>query len=256
MKNQCKPILSYPIACQEKILSGLVVLALLAAGLLPFIAQDQAYHQFADRRIFFNVPNTLDSLSNLAFVIFGAWGLVLQWRRLLVFETGALQQLVTLFFVGFIGTGVGSFWYHLAPDDTGLVLDRLGMVIALSGVLGIAAAHKVSARAGYALAALALALGPLSVWWWKQSGNVAPYAVLQFGGMLLVIWMMSLRSSVRGPNWAVFITLYALAKVFETFDLQVFQLTHGLISGHTLKHLVAACAALAIIFPKKSHKNF
>ncbi len=240
----------------EKLLLLWVSVALLASAVLPFVAQDQGYHQFADQRSFFGLPNALDSLSNLAFVCFAVWGLWWQWRKRLTFSSLALSRMATLFFVGFLATGIGSFWYHRAPDDAGLVLDRLGMVIAFAGVLGMAAAHRVSARAGLALGLLALTLGPLSVGWWQASGNVAPYALMQFGGIALVVWLMfqstAAPTSAHGPNWAALIAAYVLAKLFESFDLQVFQMTHQIVSGHTLKHLAAACAALAVIYPRRS----
>lgn len=257
---------------QKKILAVLVVFASFVATVLPAIVQDQTYHQFADQRRFFGVPNTFDSLSNLAFIGFALWGLVLQWRKRLLFQTMALQRLATLFFLGFMATGFGSFGYHIAPHDASLVLDRLGMVIAFAGVLGMVAAHKVSPRAGNILAVVVLLLGPFSVYWWQYSANLAPYAVMQFGDMALMMWMIFLRSSVcspvsstmpsilpvsaHGPNWALFIALYVFAKIFETFDHQIFQWTHQWLSGHTLKHLAAACTALAVILPaRQSHQS-
>ena len=40
---------------------------------------------------------------------------------------------------------------------------------------------------------------------------------------------------------------YGLAKVFETFDLQVYRLLGGTLSGHTIKHVLAAFAVFAIV---------
>jgi hypothetical protein len=40
----------------------------------------------------------------------------------------------------------------------------------------------------------------------------------------------------------VAVLLYDLAKVGEHFDKQIFALTGGVVSGHTLKHLLAAAA--------------
>jgi len=47
----------------------------------------------------------------------------------------------------------------------------------------------------------------------------------------------------RGRDIAWVFAAYLLAKVFETFDHQIFALG-GLVSGHTLKHLAGALAAL------------
>ena len=43
------------------------------------------------------------------------------------------------------------------------------------------------------------------------------------------------------------LALYAVAKVTETFDVRIFQMTGQLISGHTLKHLLAAASAAVIL---------
>jgi hypothetical protein len=40
---------------------------------------------------------------------------------------------------------------------------------------------------------------------------------------------------------------YLLAKVFEHYDRQIFELT-GMISGHTLKHVVAGLAGLPVAY--------
>lgn len=44
---------------------------------------------------------------------------------------------------GVIATGVGSAVYYMTPDDPKLAFDRLGMVVAFAGVLGMAAAQRV-----------------------------------------------------------------------------------------------------------------
>ncbi len=232
---------------REHILLFLTGLLLLAALLAPHTPQDPAYHRFADTRAWLGVPNAADSLSNLAFVGVGLWGLLASrpWPS-------PLGAFAVVFFAGLVLTGLGSFWYHLAPDDGGLAWDRYGMTIAFAGVLGMAAAQKVGPRAGLALGGLTLVLGPASVLWWQWSGNLTPYGVLQFGGMGLVLWLLFLRSHGSGPNWAALIGAYALAKAFELQDAEVFALTGQLVSGHTLKHLAAACAGLAVILPRRA----
>jgi hypothetical protein len=89
------------------------------------------------------------------------------------------------------------------------------------------------------------------VQWWVYSGNILPWSLLQGGGMLLVLWFASLHSSSQAPalqiQWTYVIALYTLAKVFELADHAVFELSGNLVSGHSLKHIVAACAAWPVI---------
>jgi divalent metal cation (Fe/Co/Zn/Cd) transporter len=48
-------------------------------------------------------------------------------------------------------------------------------------------------------------------------------------------------------RWGVVVGLYVLAKGLELADHAVFDLSGQLVAGHSLKHLVAACAAWPVI---------
>jgi hypothetical protein len=161
----------------------------------------------------------------------------------------ALRFWSHIFFIGLIATGLGSAWYHWWPRDAGLAVDRYGMVIAFAGVLGAIAAHKVSDRAGHGLGWVSLVLGLTSVTWWQWQGNLSPYVVLQFGGMALVLWLSLVPAKQAGPRWGWLLCAYIMAKVCETFDQTLFDLTEHWVSGHTLKHFWAAAAGLTFFKP-------
>ena len=245
----------HALSRRETVLAAIAFAVLALPFLLPPIAQSQSYHHFADTRTLFGVANAMDTLSNFGFIVAGVVGIAMVWLRRLPAPTTALGAMSLLTFAGLIATGIGSAWYHgqVPPDDAGLAIDRYGMVIGFAGVLGLAAAHKVSERAGWWTGWVVLVAGPFSVWWWTVSGNVAPYAVLQFGGMALLVlilfWRSATVTNTAGPNWGMLIGAYALAKVFEAADEQIWDLSAQLISGHTLKHLAAAFVALAVIAP-------
>jgi hypothetical protein len=235
------------------------VLALLAVALMaPAVAQSAHHHHFADQRAWGWIPFAADVLSNLPFLLWGVIGLRLlsQQARGVGHRTVAAScGLRGLFFAGLIVTALMSAVYHWQPDNAGLAFDRLGMVVAFAGLMGLSAAGRVSARAGELLALAVLLLGPLAVWVWSASGNVLPWAVLQFGGMGLVLclaWLKPLPGALA-IRWGWVIAIYVLAKGFEMADEAVFAATAQLVSGHSLKHVVASFAAWPVVFAMLTH---
>jgi hypothetical protein len=144
-----------------------------------------------------------------------------------------------------------SSYYHWQPDDAGLAWDRGGMVLAFAGLLGLAALHAVSCRAGMALAAAVLALGLAAVQHWAVTDNFLPWAVLQGGGMVFILVAACLRPVLPESGlpicWALVIALYALAKGLELADQPVFELSGQWVSGHSLKHVVASFSAWPVL---------
>lgn len=237
-----------PLSRLEIALLVSLIGALALACLGPALSQSQGFHGFADQRLWLGLPNAMDVLSNLPFALWGGVGLLACWRHR-VEGDAAQRALAALFFAGLAVTAAASSRYHLQPNNHGLAVDRCGMVVAFAGLLGLAVAGRISARAGLALAGATLLLGPWSVWVWLQSGNVLPWALVQFGGMALVLWMASIkpRPGAWPVRWALVIAVYALAKVLEQADQLVFAWDHGWVSGHSLKHVVASLAASPVV---------
>lgn len=67
--------------------------------------------------------------------------------------------------------------------------------------------------------------------------------------MLLLLALLARKpaTGVWGLQVAGVLTCYAMAKLLEMSDHFVFDLTNGAVSGHSLKHVVAACAAWPVI---------
>jgi len=212
---------------------------------------------FADSRAWQGLPNAMDVLSNLGFAVIGVWGLLwLRWLDRIQEDAQAASQppdnaldCAWMFFAGLILTAGGSAFYHLQPDDLRLAADRAGMAVAFAGIVGMAVCDRVSARAGWPAAWFTLAGGLMAVSVHHETGNVLPWALVQFGGMVLILALalakpMSGASGVR-LGWVIF--FYGLAKLFELADHAIFEATHQLVSGHTLKHLTAALAAFPVL---------
>lgn len=252
-----------PLASLERGLLGALTVALLVAAFGPVIAQAPRYHAFADQRSCGWLPFAMDVLSNVPFALAGARGL---WalRRLPSDEQASAQTsapaykpLAAIFFAGLVLTAMCSSFYHWCPDNAGLAVDRLGMVLAFAGLLGLAAADRASQRAAWWVAGTVLLLGPVTVALWASSGNLLPWVVLQGGGMVLVLLLAACKpvSGAWGIRLSWVIVAYALAKVLELEDYLVFEWTRGAVSGHSLKHVVAALAAWPVIAAVHNARN-
>ncbi|NHZ80258.1 hypothetical protein F2P44_13385 [Massilia sp. CCM 8695] len=111
--------------------AAVYVAAFLAAAMLLAgpIAQPAGYHAFADVRSLSGLANAADVLSNLGFLLIGLACLL---------HVRPTRPAHTMFFVAILLTGFGSSWYHLAPDDTRLVWDRLPIALACVSLLAAA----------------------------------------------------------------------------------------------------------------------
>ncbi|MDP2020693.1 MAG: hypothetical protein Q8L16_07335 [Hydrogenophaga sp.] len=219
-------------------------LALNAHGHAPLHARG---HPFVDTRSLWGVPNFMDVWTNLAMGVaglLGGWGLLRggPWAP-------GTRLALAVFFGGLLATGFGSAWYHWAPDAHGLVLDRMGMAVTFSGALALAVAERVGQKPAACVMRLTLVVALLSAAMPLTHGNVLPWAVVQFGGMALMAWLAlhKPRAGALGVRLGVLIGLYALAKLLELGDEAVFHATGDVVSGHSLKHLVAGLAAWPVL---------
>ena len=234
---------------QHFALFGGMAFLLTLALVLPGMAQPAHYHAFADQRGWGALPHAADVLSNLGFVIAGLAGLVVLWRADRYRLCATARALCALFFAGLLCSGAGSTFYHWAPQDASLAWDRLGMSVAFAGLLGLAVQSRVDDTCGWLAAAALLVAAPLSIAVWRVTGNMLPWAVLQAGGMLLVValaWLPA-RAGALPLSLGMVIALYALAKLLELSDLDIFVASGDLVSGHSLKHLAAAFAAWPVL---------
>lgn len=247
-RARCHPLRQNLSRAEAGLLLGMA--ALLALALFgPMLPASAHQHTLADQRALWGIPCALDVLSNLPFAIAGLWGLVTLRRVAPGMLDAPSRALASLFFAGLVCTAAGSALYHWQPQDAGLLWDRLGMVLPFAGLLGLAGASRVSARAGAAAAGTVLLAGPLAVLWWSHSGNLLPWAVVQLGGMLVVLALACLprRDGALALHLGAVMALYAMAKLFEAADHAVFEATGQAVSGHSLKHVLAAAAAWPVL---------
>jgi hypothetical protein len=218
--------------------------------LLPPIGQNPAYHMFADQREILGVPNFWNVVTNIPFILVGLIGL----GFLALGKPGVIvRDLIAayiFFFLGIALTGFGSGYYHLAPGSERLFWDRLPMTLAFMAFFCLVVGGNISTKLGKRLLLPLTSIGALSVLYWICSeragqGDLRPYALVQFLPAVLIpmiLWMFPARFIRHRYVWGM-LGLYTLSKIAEEFDEFLFDL-FGVVSGHSLKHLTAAAAAL------------
>ncbi len=239
------------------VLIGLVFAAIAVASVVEPIPQDLAYHQFSDTHSRWGIPNFWNVLSNLPFMIAALYGLIA--IRLLDKESfvGVVKTVSWLFFIGLFFTGIGSGYYHLSPSNSTLVWDRLPMTIAFMAFFTFVLSMHLGKETGSLLLWPLIMVGIVSVFYWDYTesigaGDLRFYAMIQFLPMLLIpaiILMFPTVSYNSTSVWAV-IAVYFAAKVSEYFDYQLYELIG--ISGHSLKHVIAALSGIAFLYAIKS----
>jgi hypothetical protein len=82
----------------------------------------------------------------------------------------------------------------------------------------------------------------------RGRGDLRAYLLVQFLPLIVIAFMTVLLPAPAGRNVPVVAMLlaYAAAKILEVLDQRVFAI-HGVISGHTLKHLVAAAGTFLLV---------
>jgi len=243
---------------QKRIVMICVVALATIAGVflfMPPVAQDPAYHDFADKRGWLGIPNFGDVAGNAPFAVVGIWGLVALARMKASFTDVAAYRLWQIFFFGVFLVAFGSGYYHWAPDNHTLVWDRIPMTIAFMSLFSLIIMRHVHRAAGVALFWPLLLIGIGSVFYWDYTeaagaGDLRLYALVQFLPIILIpliLWLFPARES--GMRYLLqTLGFYLLAKVLEHFDTAFFNIAGNAVSGHTLKH-VAAAAAVACLLP-------
>ena len=217
------------------------------------IAQDTSYHQFSDTSTFWGIPNALNILSNLPFLIVGYLGVVevLKNKNLnIIYENK--HAYITLF-LGAALVSFGSAYYHLFPNNDTLVWDRLPMTIAFMGLVSIVTSEFISIKLGKIILLPLVLFGLASVVYWditemQGMGDLRPYIFVQFFPIIAIPIVLCLFTSAFNKTshywWLLF--SYVLAKLFEHFD-QYFHEILIVISGHSLKHIAAAIGLYILI---------
>jgi hypothetical protein len=213
------------------------------------LAQDPAYHLFADQRTLFGIPNFWNVASNLPFLVVGALGM----RETARHHDDPLRRVWHVFFAGIFLTAFGSGYFHLDPDNESLAWDRLTMTIGFMSFVAIVIGEYLSLTWARRLLLPLLLIGAGSVLYWIRTeslgvGDLRPYGAVQFLPMLLIPAVVLVRRdrSDLGKYIGWMIAFYVAAKLSEHYDRQLYA-AGELLSGHSLKHMLAALGAASLL---------
>jgi hypothetical protein len=128
------------------------------------------------------------------------------------------------------------------------------MSIAFMALFAAVVAERIDVHWSRVLLLPLIFAGILSVVMWRVSedagrGDLRAYLFVQVFPMIAIPLMMVLFRPryTRSKELVVVVLLYAGAKALETFDVKVWDALGHVVSGHSLKHLVAATAAYAVL---------
>ena len=233
------------------VLVGISAACVAALFLIGPIPQDLGYHDFADKRQFFGIVNFNDVLSNAPFLLFGIYGFINIQRKKILRH---VKPQYIIFCAGVLFTGFGSAYYHLNPDNNTLVWDRLPMTVAFMSIFSVVIVEYLNHDVGRKMFIPLLLLGIASVVYWHISegmgrGDLRPYAIVQFLPMILIplILVMYEPATTRKRYIIWGLVFYGLSKVFEALDVVVYEVSGDLISGHSVKHVLAALGSFSIM---------
>ena len=225
------------------LLVALAVAAATALCFVPPIHQDPGYHLFADRRMLLGIPHFWNVITNVPFLLVALWGARALLRKR-AFEFPWERRGYAIFLVGIALVAIGSGYYHARPNDETLVWDRLPMTIGFMALLAIVAGERVSPRAGRLLLWPLIAIGIASVVYWRLSGDLRVYGLVQFYPMVALPLMLLLFPPRYTGTWGYVClgALYVAAKLLEAFDRQIGDVFAT--GGHPWKHVAAAAGVL------------
>ena len=123
------------------------------------------------------------------------------------------------------------------------------MAVAFMALFAGILAERIDVRLGLALLLPLVAAGIASVLYWAETDDLRPYYLVQFYPLLANPLLLLLFPARYTGTGFLFLALfwYVLAKVAEHLLDHPFFFWTGWVSGHTVKHLLAAVGAYCIL---------
>jgi len=232
-----------PDVKRSSLLAFLTLFVLGAACFLPPIHQSPLYHHFANHSRHLGIANFWNVGSNLAFLVVAA----LAWPRRDCLSEPWQRRCFRILVLGVALTSLGSAYYHWQPSEPSLFWDRLPMTIVFMCILIMTIGERIDGQLGNTLLWPLLVIGVSSAIYWRLSGDLRPYAVVQFYPMIviplmLIFWKLPTEQKATSllAQWLM-IAFYGVAKIAEFADSRGATMPFG---AHAWKHIFAAVGLL------------
>jgi len=204
--------------------------------LLNKISLPKKYHNFADRKTLFGIPNAMNVLSNIAILI--PFFYLLKKKENTNQENMLSEK--NLLIIHILLLTIASIYYHYNPSDNTIFWDILMIATLSIIVLNIINNHEYGK--------LLYILSILSVIYWKYSGDIKLYLIILIGVPIYFFlkYYKNKNDTIRKYLYfTIFFTI--LYRIVELYDHQIYKITGNIISGHTLKHIFAGLSILYIV---------
>ncbi|HEY5928357.1 MAG TPA: hypothetical protein VIV11_42015 [Kofleriaceae bacterium] len=232
------------------VITAAALLAAIVVSLALPVTRTATFHRYADTATWLGIPNALNVLSNLPFLVAGAW-----------FVLRAETIYARLASLGVVAIGIGSAAHHFAPGDVTLAFDFLPIVVTLMIVTAALIADRIGERAGLIAlgVGVVLAIAVVVIWYagggtggsvaldGRSRGSMTPYVAVQALGILLpTLLALVAPGTIPRVPLLVGVLLFAVARLCSANDHQILDAIG--VSGHSLKHLAAAAAASCALY--------
>ncbi len=237
---------------RESILLLVIIGSFIMMISLDTISQAQSYHDFADKRAIFAIPNFFDVTTNIFFALFGGMGLYFCLTK----KQNMAPCSWIVFFLAVTIVCFGSGYYHWNPDNNSLFWDRLPMTVAFMGLFIAILSEYVHTNIERFLLIPAVLLGLFSVIYWDYRDDLRFYYWIQLIPLLTIpVVMIVFKSQYTHQRYLIFALLfYLLAKLTEIYDKEIFSMLYEQFSGHSLKHILASFGPLSVFFMLKKRE--
>lgn len=232
------------------------IISIFIVLLLDPIKQNTEYHNFTDQRTYFGIQHFWNVISNLPFLLVGFIGLysIIYSDKIKIITS--LKTTYILFFLGVSMVAIGSSYYHIKPSNASLVWDRLPMTIAFMSLFSIVISEFISPKIGKILLLPLIVTGVLSVFYWYSVDDLRLYLLVQFLPVLVIpLILLFFKPTFTNTHGYWFLLLaYVIAKLLEHFDSQIYNILI-FISGHSLKHVIAALGVYLLLISYKNRER-